>query len=139
MVSPTCSCSRTNVVFASDTLDALADSVRELATIEWNLFYLGGHPWGTPFLDVSGCPHLKIPTLLTCTHAIAYHSSAYDRVLSGVPASPSEVALWLRTEAGIDQYYDRSEWLKYVAHPVVASQPNLLSQERNAFRDFMDI
>jgi hypothetical protein len=73
-----------NVVFASDTLEALGRSVAELRTQAWGMLLLGQ---------------------MTCSRAVAYHESVYERILADVPDTPTAVALWLRTEYGIDRYY----------------------------------
>jgi hypothetical protein len=96
---------------------------------------LGGHRWGQSFETVPGCQYLEQPHGLTCTHAIAYHESIFDRVLSDVPATPSAAALWLRQHHGIDQYYARSlDGLHLVTNPVIAAQASILGQEERTFR-----
>src|SRR5262249_30653827 len=94
---------------------------------------LGGCAWGKRFDRASGCSHLEIPKGLTCTHAIAYHESIYDQILSDVPDTATGVALWLRKEAAIDQYFTRLDSLKFLTKPVVASQPSILPAERRSF------
>ncbi|HUI80652.1 MAG TPA: glycosyltransferase family 25 protein [Bryobacteraceae bacterium] len=123
-----------DVVFASDTIEALGRSIRELRRVVWDIFYLGGHAWGQSFERADGCFHLEKPRGLTCTHAVAYHESIYERILSEVPATPTGVALWLRKEHGIDQYFSNMpDCLKLLTSPVVASQLCLLSRERPNF------
>ncbi|MBV9612590.1 MAG: glycosyltransferase family 25 protein [Acidobacteriaceae bacterium] len=125
-----------DVLFAPDALDVLQRNVQELKNVAWDLFYLGGCAWEQTFEKAEGCAYLETPRGLTCTHAIAYHESIYDRILADVPETPAGVALWLRKEYGIDQYYAFTlECRKFVTDPVVASQPNLLPSERRSFEE----
>jgi hypothetical protein len=122
-------------VFAEDALETLVGSIRELRRLPWHLFYLGGHAWGRSFEKAPGCLHLEIPRGLTCTHAIAYHESIYDRILADVPDRATGVALWLRKECGIDQYFSSMfDCRRLLTSPVVATQPSILACERRSFQ-----
>ena len=129
-----------DVIFAADALEKLRPNVEELKSEErtgrgWKTFYLGGHRWGQCFEKAPGCGYLEIPRGVTCTHAIAYHASVYERLLGEIPASPSGVALWLRRHHGIDQFYARAlDRLHLIASPIVASQESILPQESDSFK-----
>jgi hypothetical protein len=123
-----------DAIFAPDALERLGESVAELRRQEWQLLYLGGCAWGQAFEKAAGCRHLEVPQGLTCTHAIAYHESVYERILATVPETPTETALWLKKECGIDQYYAMHlDCIKLVTSPVVSSQPSILPLESRAF------
>jgi len=124
-----------DVLFSPNAAEELRCGVDELKRRSWSTLYLGGHRWGQSFEKAPGCGHLEEPHGLTCTHAIAYHESIFDRILSDVPATPSAVALWLRQHRGIDQYYARSlDGLHLVTIPVIATQASILGQEECVFR-----
>jgi Glycosyltransferase family 25 (LPS biosynthesis protein) len=119
-----------DVIFTRTAREDLAQSLRELTGRRWWTLYLGGHRWGRTFDLVRGCQALEGAHDLTCSHAIAYNRTIYDRILTDVPATPAAVALWLRAHHGIDQYYARElDGMHLVTCPVVASQGSILGQE----------
>jgi GR25 family glycosyltransferase involved in LPS biosynthesis len=123
-----------DVIFAPDTLDALGRSVAELRGRSWGMLFLGGCAWGKTYEKAEGCTYLEVPRRMTCSHALAYHESIYDRILGDVPDTPTAVAIWLRTEFAIDQYYGRRlDGLMLLTSPVVATQESILSLETRSF------
>ena len=67
-------------------------------------------------------------------HAVAYHHTVYDQILTDVPATPTGMARWLQTHAGIGHYYaERFDGMSLVTCPSVATQPSLLPQEAAPF------
>jgi hypothetical protein len=123
-----------DVRFTATACTDLTNSLRELQTRSWHTLYLGGHRWGRNFPLAAGCQHLEVPKGLTCTHAVAYNHTAYDRILDRLPSAPSAMALWLRAYRGIDQYYARElDGLHLLTRPVVATQTSILPQETLAF------
>jgi len=83
-----------DVRFSPNAAQELSLSLRELQELEWQLLYLGGFRREAP-RSVQGCRNLMAPTVITCTHAIAYHHSVYDAILGAVPDNAPDVALWL--------------------------------------------
>jgi hypothetical protein len=75
---------------------------------------------------------------VTCTHAVAFHRRAYDRLLAEIPASGSELDRFLRDDVAIDQYLSRriadGTYRAVITSPRVASQPNLLDFETRTVR-----
>src|SRR5690606_12948872 len=123
-----------DVRFSPLALPELAASLRELEARSWDLLYLGGTRWGRTYPLAPGCRHLEIPIGLTCTHAIAYNHTVYDSLLADLPARPSEMAIWLETHRGIDQYYASSfKGEILLVRPPVATQPNLKAHETRSF------
>jgi GR25 family glycosyltransferase involved in LPS biosynthesis len=115
-----------DVIFSRHVAGDLAQSLAELAGRDWRLLYLGGHRWGQAFLPAPGCRSLEIARGLTASHALAYHRTVYDQILAEVPATPTAMALWLKTHHGIDQYYARQfAAVALVTCPTVASQSSL--------------
>ena len=118
-----------DAVFLDETATVLHRALAQLGSRPWDVLYLGGvHQ--TPSDPVAGCDSLQIPTYVTCTHAVAYHARAFDRLLQEIPADASAFAGWLDTYTAIDQYLAtrvRDGALHaYVVTPRVASQPLLL-------------
>jgi hypothetical protein len=125
-----------DVIFSPNAIEELRPNVVKLKNHDWQTLYLGGHRWGRTFEKAPGCQHLEIPQGVTCTHAIAYRDSIYDRILAEVPQTPSRVALWLRKERGIDQYFMRSlAGLHLITSPIVATQGSILAQETRDFEE----
>ena len=123
-----------DVVFAPDVLEALGRSIGELKNVPWDLLYLGGYDPFQSSEKLNGCKYLDKPGYLTCTHAIAYNETIYDRILAEVPDTPTGVALWVRKELAIDQYYNRTlDCIRLVTSPVVATQFSILPAERRSF------
>jgi hypothetical protein len=124
-----------DVVFLEGVTWVLRRSLNELSRRAWNLFYLGG-ALGREFPRADGCVHLEVPTNLTTTHALAYHSRIYDRILADVPGEEAALRAWISEHRAIDQYLatELHDGV-FLASPVVASQENLVSLEDPALRD----
>ncbi len=123
-----------DVMFSADAVEVLGRNLRELEGRSWSTLYFGGHAWGRQFEKAAGCQHLEVPHGMTCNHAIGYHYSIYDRILSDIPAGAAEVALWLKTHAGIDQYYASDlDGFHLVTSPVIATQRSILDSETREF------
>ena len=125
-----------DVRFSLDAADVLTLSLRELEGREWQLLYLGGYRNPDSLKNIPGCRHLLIPTLITCTHAIAYHHTIYDAILNAVPDNAVDVALWVGKHLAIDQFYTRRLGASsFLTWPVIAAQEVLLSEEARVFED----
>lgn len=122
-----------DALFLDNTLTFLKKSIEELAYQQWNVFYLGGYSWGNTFPLAEGCTYLRKPVGLTCTHALAYHSNCFAKILEDIPASESGVADWLPHHGSIDQYLRKLDGL-FLAEPVVATQPYMIDEEDESRR-----
>jgi len=122
-----------DVIFSPNAEAELRNSLDELKKQDWSILFLGGHRWGQTFEKAPGCQYLTMPRDLTCTHAVAYNHTIYDRILADVPGTPSAVALWLRKARGIDQYFCVFDGERLLTDPVIASQGSLLAQETRPF------
>ena len=127
-----------DVIFHVDALEHLGKSVSELKQQRWFVFYLGGMKWmklgRKPYKKIPGCEFLDRPEGMTCTHAVAYHSSFYDKLLADIPHTMEGLENWIRDSyAAIDQYLPSQDHL-VVMSPVIASQPALLEEEDEAMR-----
>lgn len=128
-----------DAIFLQGTGEHLKANLPELEARDWQLFYLGGHRWGRRFARADGCSFLrKVDDALTSSHAVAYHSSVYSRILDEIPNDIDELKEWLPVYRAIDQYLCRIEH-RFLADPVLASQPVLLPQERAEHRDLFTI
>ena len=122
--------------FSADAADVLHHSLRELQGRDWQLLYLGGYRSNDSLRQVPGSNYLEIPTLITCTHAIAYHHSVYDAILSAVPESPADVAVWVGQYLAIDQFYTQHlNVSRFITCPVIATQDSILAAETRPFDD----
>lgn len=121
-----------DVRFADDTDEVLGRALDDLAGRPWDLLYLGGvhrrPPTALP--DASA---LEIPTYLTCTHAVVYHHTAYDRILTEMPEDDAAFARWLTDHVAIDQYLASrigdGSLTAFVTTPRVAAQPWMFQYE----------
>jgi hypothetical protein len=119
-----------DVMFTTDAIPALQTGVQELQGREWKLFYLGACRWNQEFPPLPGAQRLALAGAVTCTHAVAYHSSMYDRILQEVPAEPAGMDNWLQTHHALDQYFAfRVTEEKYLLSPVIATQRKILPME----------
>lgn len=119
-----------DVLFTTDAIPGLQTAVQELHGREWKLFYLGACRWNREFPPLPGSCRLAHAGAVTCTHAVAYHQSLYDRILQEVPGDVSGVENWLRTHHALDQYFAfHITGQKYVLSPVIATQPKIVTME----------
>ncbi len=111
----------------------------ELAEIDWKLFYLGGAEHGVKIELVPGCKHLySLPEGgLTCTHAIAYHESVYEKLLESLPDNEEDMVGWIQKHVAIDQFL-RFIDKRYMTSPKLFSQRGLLGDEDPRYRALYD-
>jgi hypothetical protein len=119
-----------DAVFLDDTLAVLASAAVELPGHAWDLCYLGACVWSQAFPFLGTSTVLQACGPVTCTHAIAVHARAYDRLLAEIPTAADELERWLEEHLAIDQYLSRrirdGTYRAVITSPRVASQPNLL-------------
>ncbi|MBL8577432.1 MAG: glycosyltransferase family 25 protein [Mesorhizobium sp.] len=117
-----------DVLFHRKTILLLQNMLKELETVEWDLFYFGGHTWGEEKARIPGCKSLRTPLAITTTHAIAYNHTAFDRFLDVLPETHDQMKLWLDRWKGFDRYLNKSSFRKVVADPMIAMQEELFHQ-----------
>jgi hypothetical protein len=123
-----------DVIFARQTEDVLGQSLAELREREWRLLSFGGRCGDRAFPGPSGERFLQATQGAMSLHVVAYHHTAYDAILTGVPATPTSMARWLQTHAGMGHYYaERFDGLSLVTCPSIAIQPSLLPQDAAPF------
>ena len=121
-----------DVVFSRRTADVLAQSLAELRAREWRLLSLGGSCGDQALSGMSDDRFLQPVQGSMSLHAVAYHHTVYDQILTDVPATPTGVARWLQTHPGIGHYYaDRLGGMETC--PSVATQASLLPREAVPF------
>lgn len=122
-----------DAVFLDETVTVMRSVVTELANQEWDLCFLGACVWSQalPFLGDSSVLQACGP--VTCTHAAAFHSRAYARLVADIPTAAHELDHWLREMYAIDQYLSRriadGTYRALITSPRVATQPNLLNDD----------
>ena len=122
-----------DVHFTPDAAELLRLALRELEGIDWQILYLGGCRWEPP-VPIPGHKYLVRPVSTTCTQSLIYHRSVYDRILDAVPDKAVDVALWLRHNLAIDQFYAYSlDASLFLMEPVIATQPILFDRETCEF------
>ncbi len=119
-----------DVLFRNGALFYLERSIAELRTVDWRVFYPGYVDWSRRPRGIPGREHLLDGRGVTTTHAVAYHCSVFDELLTNLPATIEECRN--RIEAGdppdkwvIDRYLATLEDGIYLAHPAAATQMNL--------------
>lgn len=123
-----------DVLFLQGTIWLLRRAMAELNRQPWTICYLGGIDWGRTFPRLDGCTHLERVHHVTTTHALAYHHSIYDRLLTDLPDTVDGMRAWVANHDAIDQYLAVAHSAVRVV-PVVATQENLLSLEPADLRD----
>jgi hypothetical protein len=118
------------VLFSHRTPERLARTLAELAGRPWRLLSLGAPGRDEPANGAAVRPARDRVGL----YALAYHRSAYDRVLSEIPDTPTAAARWLSAGEGLDRRLARTFGpMSLVACPSAATLPELLADERPAF------
>ena len=117
-------------MFLDDTITVMRSVVTDLADVEWDLCYLGACVWSKVFPALGDSTVLQACGPVTCTHAVAFHSRAYERLLAEVPTAADELDRFIADDIAIDQYLMRriadGTYRAVITSPRVASQPNLL-------------
>ena len=122
------------VVFIDQTLQILADVVRDLADRPWDLLCLGGGDGSRSYEFADDSIVLQVPDGLTRAHAIAVAGSAFERVLLELPAEDGpQMDAFLVEHEDLDGYLghriaDRS-YRALMTFPRVASEQSLLEEE----------
>jgi len=133
------------VVFDANTLRHLSNSLAEAKQQNWDILYLGGHCWDNHYPLIDGCEHLRYVTQdkigPTCTHALVYNQSIFNKLLSQFPEDTNDMENYLAaTYPAIDQLLSVDRSLKrLVCEPRVASQPPLLIQESKYFTSILEV
>jgi hypothetical protein len=119
-----------DAVFLDDTAAVMKAAAAELPGLEWDVCFLGACVWSQKFPFLAGSEVLQECGPVTCTHAVAVHRRAYDRILRDIPAAPGEFDLWLSEWLACDQYLGRcirdGTFRAVITSPRIASQPFLL-------------
>jgi hypothetical protein len=130
-----------DAVFLDDTLPILRNALADLAGRPWDLFYLGGCVHGRTYPFAENSTVLQRPSILTCTHAVAFNHTAFDQLLAEIPADNDGLDGWLDDYVALDQYLPRriddGGFEAFVVHPRVASQP-ALTQYADADLEWQD-
>ncbi len=123
-----------DVIFSRRIADVLAQGLAELREREWRLLSLGGSCEDRAFPGASGDGVLERARRSMSLHAVAYHHTVYDRILTEVPATPTGVARWLQTHSGLGHYYaEQFDGMSLVTCPSVATQLSRLPQQGAPF------
>jgi hypothetical protein len=120
-----------DAIFLDQTLPVLAAAIEDLRGREWDLFYLGGCPWAQLYPYLEGSRVLQHPSGMTCTHAVAFNHTAFDRFIDEVPSEEGpEFDAFLAEHAAVDQYLSHrisdGVYEAVVTSPRVATQPFLM-------------
>ncbi len=118
-----------DAVFLDDTIEVLTKAVDELEGVEWDVLYLGGVEQTPGPGPSAGQRWTKPAGYVTCTHATAIHSRAFDRLLAEIPAGGAEFDDWIDTHRAIDQFLgarcESGDLTGIILSPRIASQPAL--------------
>lgn len=122
-----------DAVFLDDAIAVMRDAVVELPHLDWDLCFLGACVWSQEFPFLPGSHTLQECGPVSCKHAVAVHSRAYDRILDEIPDDPEDFERWIGVWLASDQYLSRriadGTFRAIITSPRVASQPSLLSFE----------
>jgi hypothetical protein len=119
-----------DAIFIDDTAAVMKAAAAELPDLTWDVCFLGACVWSKRFPFLSGSEVLQECGPVTCTHAVAVHRRAYERILSDIPTAPEEFDRWLTEQLACDQYLSRriadGTFRAVITSPRIASQPPLL-------------
>jgi hypothetical protein len=122
-----------DAIFIDNTAEVMQAAGSELANLTWDMCFLGACVWAQKFPYLDGSQVLQECGPVTCTHAVAIHRDAYDRILVDIPAPGEEFDQWLTDWRACDQYLHRrikdGTFRAVITSPRVATQPFLLSND----------
>ena len=122
-----------DAVFIDSTAAVMQAAARELPDLTWDVCFLGACVWSQKFPYLDGSTVLQKCGPVTCTHAVALHRDAYDRILADIPAAGAEFDQWLSEWLACDQYLSRriadGTFRAVITSPRVATQPALLQYD----------
>ena len=113
-----------DALFLDTTLDVVRAALADLRGRSWDVLYLGGAGGGRrlPFAESSDV--LQRPHNVTCTHALAFNHTAYDRLLADLPSGDdTDIDAWMEQHVAVDQYlWERiaDEYTSFITWPRVA-------------------
>lgn len=127
-----------DAIFIDDAAAVMKAAAAELPSLEWDLCYLGACVWSQKFPFLPGSGVLQECGPVTCTHAVAVHRRAFDRILADIPSGGEEFDQWLSEWLACDQYLFRriadGTFRAVITSPRLATQPPLLYYD-NADRE----
>jgi hypothetical protein len=122
-----------DAVFIDSTAAVMQAAARELPDLSWDVCFLGACVWSQKFPYLDGSAVLQKCGPVTCTHAVALHRDAYDRILADIPAPGAEFDQWLSEWLACDRYLSRriadGTFRAVITSPRVATQPALLQHD----------
>jgi hypothetical protein len=122
-----------DAIFVDDTLGVMRAAAETLPAIPWDLCFLGACVWSQEFPFLPGSAVLQECGPVTCTHAVAIHRRAYDRILADIPDVPDQFEQWLCDWLACDQYLSRriadGTFRAVITSPRLASQPSLIAYD----------
>jgi hypothetical protein len=80
-----------------------ADRSQRIARPPMETLLSGSMPLAKGLSTRGGSDSARAGRAVTCTHAVAYHESVYDRILSEVPGEDAGIEAWIKTHLCIDQ------------------------------------
>jgi hypothetical protein len=89
-----------DAVLSRRTAPVLAQAIAELGARRWDVLSLAGDE-GQVECGADALATARGPLSL---HAIAYHHTAYDRMLAELPDTPTAMARWLDAHGGLGRY-----------------------------------
>lgn len=126
-----------DVVFLQGANWLLERAMAELSQRTWQLLYLGSAEYtGRVYPLAPGCRFLQRVDGLLTTHALAYHRSVYDALLTELPADEEGMRAWVAEHTAIDVFLQT--WLTdgvYRTDPPVASQRQLVARPGEPMRE----
>lgn len=128
-----------DAIFHRDILHLLPAMLDKLGSMDWDIFYLGGHCWGKKGELIESCNILRRPEVITTAHAIVYNSTAFERLLHDIPESRVQMRQWLKVWKGIDQYLSLTNYKKILAEPMIAMQPEMFDQPEVPDKTLFDV
>ena len=130
------------LVFKDDTLMLsgadmfLSLTLTDLGRQDWNVLHLSGmrHRYAFDDAPIRSEARALDRGQIACLNVVAYHRSAYGKLLEALPSTEDEMANWLTEHGSLEEYLSQALDKRYLISPNVFSKSELTGQQEEPYK-----